>query len=530
MPKKPLSKKNFSINNNSKQKKSLLKVEKIKKISFWKPLLVAILFFVISLNEFFLNGESLLFWVFFVLSAIIIIPNLFWLKTGLGTIFGIPFISTMLKTKYFVKTIHNLGEHAKALEIISIIGLFLGFGLAGIDYWVAREKKGWKRILILVIGAIMLYLVFHFFLSILFLPPALAPLFLISLISFILLGLGGLSIGILVGYAFLSIVALFSVKQICPSVFPVLPGVPIPGIGVIVPFIAWVSLGMILIIHEFSHGIMLSKYKEKIKSVGLILFGIIPMGAFVEQDDKTFMKKNEREQILVLSAGPSSNLFTMAIGFVVFVLLIIAMTPISLEINNEYSKTYSGVKIVSVQDEVSFCGITELSPAKNFLFKDDIVLSLNDVNISNMTMLNKVFNNSEKMDFLVLRNNEEIQVKLNPIIFEDLNIKRIGVEFASIPTGYEPPLHIKLVSMISSSILNILFFFWILSFAVGMFNFLPSDPLDGGRIAKFVLTPYFSFLKMSKKETMKFIGRLFAWIFVISIILNLLPYVTMFLI
>ena len=60
-----------------------------------------------------------------------------------------------------------------------------------------------------------------------------------------------------------------------------------------------------------------------------------------------------------------------------------------------------------------------------------------------------------------------------------------------------------------------------------MFNFLPSDPLDGGRIAKFVLLPYFGFLKMSRKETMKFIGRLFAWIFLISILLNLLPYVTM---
>ena len=50
---------------------------------------------------------------------------------------------------------------------------------------------------------------------------------------------------------------------------------------------------MILVIHEASHGVMLVKFKEKIKSVGLLLAGIVPMGAFVEQDDNTFIKREE---------------------------------------------------------------------------------------------------------------------------------------------------------------------------------------------------------------------------------------------
>jgi membrane-associated protease RseP (regulator of RpoE activity) len=515
---------------NNSNKKSINSNEKIikKKIPLWKPFLIAVLAFLISLTELFLNGDTITFWIFFVLSIIIIIPNLIWLKLGLGKIFGLPFIATMLKTKYFIRTIENLSKHARILELISIWGLFVGFGLAGIDYWVAREKGGWKRILILIIGAIGLYLLFEYTLKILFLPPALAPLLTISLITFILLGLGGLSIGILVGYAMLSVSALFSSKQICPSIFPVLPGVPIPGIGTIVPLIAWVSLGMILVVHEFSHGILLVKYKEKIRSVGLILFGLVPMGAFVEQEDKSFLKRPEKKQILVLSAGPSSNLFTMLIGIILLLLFVQLTVPINTEINNEYAKTYSGINVVSVEETISLCGISEKAPAKDKLFEEDIILKINNNDVNSINVIINEIRNSEEISFLVLRNGIEEEVEIEPYLFEDMNLRRIGVMFGMVPTGYEPPFGIQIASIIIQAINSILFFFAILSFAVGMFNFLPSDPLDGGRIAKFVLLPYFSFLKMNKKETMKFIGRLFAWIFLISILLNLLPYLTMF--
>lgn len=507
-------------------KKSL---DKNKKMVYWKPFVIAILLFILSLSEFMLNGESMLFWILFTISIIVIIPNIFWLKLGLGVPFGLPFIATMLKTKYFIKTIQNLSKHARILEIISILGLFLGFGLAGIDYWVAREKGGIKRIIILLIGAIGLYIIFKLFLEMLFMVPALAPILLLCLISFILIGLGGLTLSILVGYGFLSVIALFSAKQIIPQIYPVIPGVSIPGIGVIVPFIAWISLGLILIIHEFSHGILLVKYKEKLKSVGVILLGIFPMGAFVEQDDKTFIKKSEKKQILVLSAGPSSNLFTMAIGFIILLLFTMMVSPIVTEINNEYSKTTSGVRIASIEEQVSFFGIVKDSPAKGVLFEGDEMLLVNDSNDITINNLKKEIMTSNKVNLTILRNNEIKKVEIEPVLFEDLNYRVIGVVFEQIPTGYVPPFHISLSSMIIQSIHSIIFFFFILSFAIGMFNFLPSDPLDGGRIAKFVLLPYFSFLNMNKKETMLFIGRVFTWIFVISILLNLLPYITIFL-
>ena len=501
-----------------------------KKFNLQKPLVFAIALILWSILEYTTNGDTMWFWLSFVLSAIIILPNLIWLKKGWGKVFGIPYIITMLKTKRFVQTIHNLAKHAKFLEKLSILGLFVGFGLTGIDYWVARGQGGIRRIIILIIGAISLGLIFNYTLSILFSVPALESLWLFGLISFVLLGFGGLSLAFMLGYGVIAINAFFIGEQICPSVAPVIPGVPIPGMGVVIPLIAWISLGLILIIHEFSHGIMLSYYKEKIKSVGLILFGIIPMGAFVEQDDKTFNKKDDKKQLLVLSAGPTSNLFTMIIGIIILLVFMQLITPLTPMINSEFEKTYHGIQIAGVEDEVSLCGIIEVAPAKDKLMVGDEVVALNGVDINSIYSLNTVFRDvNDLMVFGVLRNGTDVNVEIMPVLFEGLGVKRIGVIFEPIKTGYEPKMEIQILSFLINSFNSIVIFFIILSFAVGMFNFLPSNPLDGGRIAQIMLLPYFGFMKFnSKEETQKFIGRLFIWLFIISILVNLLPYFTMF--
>jgi membrane-associated protease RseP (regulator of RpoE activity) len=494
------------------------------------PTIVAILFLLISIIELFNAGQTGFFWLTFTIGGIIMLPNLIWLKTNKARIFGLPYILTMLKTKKFINTIIYLSKHAKILEKISIIGLFLGFGLAGIDYWVARKQDKMKRYGILILGAIILGVVYYFGLAWMFNVPVLEPLLILGLISFVLLGLGGLSMAFLIGYGALSLIALFTSQQICPSVAPVIPGVPIPGLGVVVPFIAWISLGAILIIHEFSHGILLAKYKEKIKSVGLILAGIFPVGAFVEQDDKTFNKINDKKQLLVLSAGPSSNLFTMFIGIILLFAFIFVTAPVSDVVNNEFEKSYDGIRVREVSETIAFCGEEVVAPALGVLEENDEILIVNGVDINNLSTLIITLNDNNDHNFVVLRNGEEETLNITPHKFQGIGVSRIGVIFEPIPSGYEVPAEISIISSLMTSINTIILFFIILSFAVGMFNFLPSDPLDGGRMAKIMLTPYVGFMGFKKvEEKQKFIGRIFAWLFVISILLNLLPYVTMFL-
>ncbi len=518
-----------------------------KALNLWHATIIALAFLLITIYELIAVGQSINFWIYFVISVIILIPNIFWLRTKIGTIFGLPFIMTMLKTKHFVNTINILGKHGKLVEKISIAGMFLGFGLTGIDYWVARKQGGIKRIIVLIIGAIILALVFYFFLQILFAVPALAPLLVLGLISFVLLGFAGLSLAFMLGYGFLSVQALIMGEQICPSIAPVLPGVPVPGFGVIIPLIAWVSLGLILVIHEASHGIMLSYYKEKIKSVGLIVFGIVPMGAFVEQDDATFAKRDEKKQLVVLSAGPTSNLVSIGIGLLILFIFYFFVGFVSPTINADFANLYDGLEVSQIPETFSICGVDYNSPAYGVLQEGDIILFANGLTaeerikqtfvIENSLSLYSVFsgkNNSneypENYGMKILRDGVEMDLNISPVLIEFFNqktIQPIGLEFIESGKSIQPLSEISWILILSID--KIIFFFIILSFAVGMFNFLPSDPLDGGRMAKIILLPYFSFIGFKKKEeTQLFIGRLFVWLFLISILVNLLPYLTMF--
>jgi membrane-associated protease RseP (regulator of RpoE activity) len=498
-----------------------------------KILLLGIMAFILAgVTFFFSGGANIFFWLLIVL-GIILVPNAILLRFDFAQVFLLKYVITMIKTKKMVSFIESLSHHAKWFEKICLIGSIFGFGLVGVDYWLARKIGGWKRILVLVISALALGAFFYIFCSILFAVPALAPLFTFCLIAFILLGFGGMSLAILVGYGLLSVQSLFTQTQLCPSVAPVLPGVPIPGLGVPIPLIAWVSLAMVLIIHEFSHGIMMAYYKEKIKSVGLILAGIFPMGAFVEQDDKTFEKLDDKKALLVLSAGSASNLFTMCLAWVFLLMLTLALTPFSATFESEFAKTYSGVKVNSVQDKVSYCGVEAIAPAKGKLFSGDEIKVLNGVDINNITTLNKIFVSSKgDFNFTVSRvvdnTPTDVNVSLTPFVFEQLGIKRIGVEFAAIPTGYIIPPIIFWAQSVLSIISQILLFFIVISFAAGTFNYFPSDPFDGGRMSKIMITPYLGFLKMNKSDTQKLIGRVFMWILIVSLVLNMIPYLTMF--
>ncbi|NTV24485.1 MAG: metalloprotease, partial [Nanoarchaeota archaeon] len=70
-----------------------------------------------------------------------------------------------------------------------------------------------------------------------------------------------------------------------PGASLVLPGLEIAGLGTFPLIIGWISLLIIMVVHEFSHGVVARAYKIKIKSSGIAFIGPIP-GAFVEPDEE----------------------------------------------------------------------------------------------------------------------------------------------------------------------------------------------------------------------------------------------------
>ena len=102
---------------------------------------------------------------------------------------------------------------------------------------------------------------------------------------------------------------------------PVLPGLPVPGLGVTFPLvIGWISLFIIMVVHEFSHGVVARAHDINVKSSGLAFFGPI-LGAFVEPDDKELKSKPYKSQLSVFAAGPFSNIILWGVFSLIFLSL-----------------------------------------------------------------------------------------------------------------------------------------------------------------------------------------------------------------
>jgi membrane-associated protease RseP (regulator of RpoE activity) len=91
-----------------------------------------------------------------------------------------------------------------------------------------------------------------------------------------------------------------------------LPGVNLPL------FEGIISLAIVLIVHEGAHAVLARIAKVPILSSGIVLFGIIPVGAFVEPDEKKLTRVDPVRQTRVLVAGPSANMITSVVFLMLF--------------------------------------------------------------------------------------------------------------------------------------------------------------------------------------------------------------------
>lgn len=122
-----------------------------------------------------------------------------------------------------------------------------------------------------------------------------------------------------------------------PGVAPIIPGIDIPL------FAGIISLAILLIVHEVSHGLLAREAKVRLKSIGLLVLGIIPVGAFVEPDDKQVAKLDKPKQTKIFSAGISANFVAMLAFFALLLIFMYALVPPIMENTGVYvSSTVQG--------------------------------------------------------------------------------------------------------------------------------------------------------------------------------------------
>ncbi len=258
----------------------------------------------------------------------------------------------MIGSKRGLKTIDAVSKNnRKFWDAMAIWGLTLGFGLMAYPLLKGRMDK---RVLVFGILSLVFMVIFvQPYLSVAFqfinMPKlqgavssqasSLQPE--ANLLSYALLALTvvfGFS-----GYIFVSVLAnaasiLVGIAQFLisyfsgaintstltnqvPGVAPIIPGWNIPLVA------GLVSLVILLVIHEFSHGVLSRMAKVKLKSIGLLVFGIIPIGGYVEPDERMVKKLDSLKQTKIFSAGISANFIATLFFFVLLFLMLNYVVP-----------------------------------------------------------------------------------------------------------------------------------------------------------------------------------------------------------
>jgi membrane-associated protease RseP (regulator of RpoE activity) len=232
----------------------------------------------------------------------------------------------MVKTKEGIKIVELMKRLlGKYWNTLTDIGLVTSFGLSSIFAFKHLKPK--------TIAAAMLVLAAFVFLVMPF----------ISVIALTLIDLpkgdavnGGadsafIALGIVAAFGFVGMIIyslLFKAVSVIFSVIAFLfgnttvlagttPGVQLIIPGLTLPLIEGiVALLVLLIVHEGGHGVSAMLSKVRIKSTGFLTFGVIPVGAFVDIDEKQLNKKKDADKLRVAVAGSTGNLLAAFIFFI----------------------------------------------------------------------------------------------------------------------------------------------------------------------------------------------------------------------
>lgn len=433
-------------------------------------------------------------------------------------------IVSMVKTKRFLPLLDRYAKAGKVIEFVADAGIIIGFGLIGANFVFSRRTKDLKtRCLWLVITAIVLAGVFWLSFGGFFQSIMLKGQEAVFIAGFVLFGFAGFAILSLLYQGADIIIKLLAGKKACPGVAPLIPGVSIPNVPITAPLHAWISLFLILVIHEGMHGIVARKAKIAIKSAGILLLGFLPIGAFVEPKESQLRRAPKETAMRIYASGPGANFFTYIAGSIVFILLFAAIAPFYNPWSEEVKeKTVLGVQIASVDKNTSFCGDTFPAPAYGVLEKGMIVKEINGKKTPTLASVQSQLSKAKAKDlnFLVLSGSGELVEKH----LKQNEMGKIGVTFEEKQNPAEKePLDYSIATAIIMLLQSFLTWFLLLNLLVAIVNFLPMEPFDGGKMAKIVFVPFLSFWKADKKAKEKAIEKFFLWAILLILAINALP-------
>ncbi|WP_087035269.1 site-2 protease family protein [Thermococcus litoralis] len=292
------------------------------------------------------------------------------------------------------------------------------------------------------------------------------------------------TVGIIIGFIGMAYVfyTLFNLamqnirtKAATPGVQLVIPGITIPL------WYGLIGLIVVMFVHELSHGFVARAESLPLKSVGLVLFFVIP-GAFVEPDEEELTKAPLLSRLRVYAAGSMANVVTALLAIL---LLSYALNPIIQP---------AGVEVSKLAPE---------GPAKSYLQEGDIIVGINGQQIATVEEFFNIMNKTkagETIEVEVIRKGKK----------EVINIP-LGSHPDNPEKGYlgvYPAQHITSKVGFNGIVLPLafsLYWIYVLNLGIGLMNLFPLVPLDGGKMLDDVLKAFLP-SKVAKSITYLFVG------------------------
>jgi membrane-associated protease RseP (regulator of RpoE activity) len=243
---------------------------------------------------------------------------------------------------------------------------------------------------------------------------------------------------------------------------------PIQAKGVFyVPFFYWIiAVLFIMVVHEFSHGLIARAHKVRVKSTGFACLGaLVPVvpGAFVEIDEKHLAKQPKYTQLSIFAAGPFVNLVFGALFWAAFLL----MQP--------------AADALFVADGMAITQVAEGSPAAiTGLAVGELITQIDGIAVRSVKDFEQAFSAKKPGDAISITTATGSK-----------EAALAGTEKSYLGVQVEEAKHLK-ESVIANHgwllprafvwLVDLVFWLFVLNLGVGLFNLVPLGPIDGGRM------------------------------------------------